>query len=309
MMAELDRAGPAAHAATPGLYLIAVPIGNLRDITLRALDVLTAADAVACEDTRITGKLLAAYGLNKTLLRYDEHSAARMRPAILARLAAGEIVALVSDAGLPLISDPGYKLVRAAHAAGHAVSCVPGPSAVPTALVVSGLPTDRFLFAGFPPSKAKARRAFFAGLAEVPATLVFFESARRLAASLADLQQEAGDRDAAICRELTKLYEEVRSGRLSELAGACAAGPALKGEITLVVGPPDAEGPAVSDAALDAALRAALASQSLRDAVGRVAAETGRKKRTVYERALALAADAEDAPEARPDEERGDGPG
>ncbi|NBC32071.1 MAG: 16S rRNA (cytidine(1402)-2'-O)-methyltransferase [Alphaproteobacteria bacterium] len=307
MTADPDRPQPAAHAATPGLYLIAVPIGNLRDITLRALDVLGAADVVACEDTRVTGKLLTAYGVNKTLLRYDEHSAARTRPEILARLAAGERVALVSDAGLPLISDPGYKLVRAARAAGHPVVCLPGPSAVPTALVVSGLPSDRFLFAGFPPVKTKARRTFFASFAAVPATLVFFESARRLAGSLADLQAEAGDREAAICRELTKLYEEVRSGPLSELAAACAAGPPLKGEITLVVGPPEAEGPALSDAALDAALRTALQSLSLRDAVARVAVDSGRRKREVYERALALAGEAPE-PDAEPGEAAHDEP-
>ena len=156
------RIGPAPHPADPGLYLIAVPIGNLRDITLRALDLLAAADVVACEDTRVSGRLLAAYGLNKTMLRYDEHNAARARPALLARLAAGQSVALVSDAGLPLISDPGYKLVRAARAEGHAVFCVPGPSASLAALVVSGLPTDRFLFGGFPPAKSAARRAFYA---------------------------------------------------------------------------------------------------------------------------------------------------
>jgi len=305
--AEPVRIGPAAHPAAPGLYLIAVPIGNLRDITLRALDVLAAADVVACEDTRVTGRLLAAYGLNKTLLRYDEHHAARLRPGILARLAAGQVVALVPDAGLPLISDPGFKLVRAARGAGHAVSCIPGPSAVLAALTVSGLPTDRFLFAGFPPAKAKARRAFFAALAEVPASLVLFESTRRLAASLSDLLAEAGDRDAAVCRELTKLYEEVRSGRLSELAALYAAAAPPKGEITLVIGPPVTAHEETSDAALDAALQAALQTGSLRDAVAAVAAETGRKKRSVYERALALAdREPDEADETQPGHRKGD---
>lgn len=291
--------GPAPHPPAPGLYLIAVPIGNLRDVTLRALDVLNAAEIVACEDTRVTGKLLNTYGLNKTLLRYHEHNAARMRPELLSRLAAGQLVALVSDAGMPLISDPGYKLVRAARGAGHPVLCIPGASASLTALVVSGLPSDRFLFAGFVPTKSAARRAFYMQLAAAPSTLVVFESARRLADSLADLLAVVGDRDVAVCRELTKLHEEVATGRLSDLAATYAARPPPKGEITLVVGSAAADISAFPDEALDQAIRSALVDGSLRDAVARVTAETGVRRRLVYDRALALAGESVAPPHGR----------
>jgi len=271
-----------------GLYLTAVPIGNAADITLRALRVLAAADAVVCEDTRVTRRLLTMHGLSRPLVSYHEHNAERVRPALLARLAAGEVLALVSDAGLPLISDPGYRLVRAAVDAGHLVTCLPGPSAPVTALLLSGLPTDRWLFAGFPPVKGAARRAFFAEVAAVPATLVFFESAQRLAGSLADLAAVAGDRPAAVARELTKMFEEVRRAGVAELAAHYAAAGPPKGEVTVVVGPP---GPAAAagDEAVDAALREALAEASVRDAAARVAAATGRPRRAVYRRALALA--------------------
>ncbi len=265
---------------------MATPIGNAADITLRALDVLARADLVACEDTRITAKLLSMHGLKAPLAPYHEHNAARQRPMLLARLAAGEAIVLASDAGTPLVSDPGYKLVREAIAAGHRVTTLPGPSAPLAALVLSGLPSDRFLFAGFLPPKSAGRRAALAELAAVPATLVMFESAGRLADSLADMAAVLGPRPAAVARELTKLYEEVRRGRLDELGRHYAEAGAPKGEIVVVVGPPEESATAPAESDLDAALDAALARMSLRDAVDAVAAATGRKRREVYARAL-----------------------
>ncbi|HEX7946460.1 MAG TPA: 16S rRNA (cytidine(1402)-2'-O)-methyltransferase, partial [Phenylobacterium sp.] len=201
----------------PGLYVVATPIGNLRDITLRALDVLAACDMVLAEDTRVTGKLLHAFGISAKLERHDEHAAERARPKALAALAAGRRVALVSDAGTPLISDPGYRLVREAAAAGHAVFPIPGASALLAGLSAAGLPTDRFLFVGFPPPKSAARRTFLAEFAGVRATLVFFEGGSRLADSLADMAAVLGDREAVVCRELTKLYETFYRGPLATL--------------------------------------------------------------------------------------------
>lgn len=248
---------------------------------------LAAADVVACEDTRTTAKLFAIHDLRPKTVAYHEHNADRMRPILIERLKKGEIVALVSDAGTPLISDPGYKLVRAAIAEGIPVTTEPGASSVMAALVLSGLPTDRFLFAGFPPAKAEARRAFLDEIAPVPATIVLLESPRRLAATLAALAERLGSRDAAIARELTKMFEEVRRGTLDDLAAHYAAAPTPKGEITLVVGPPGEEAaPAAAD--MDALLRARLATHSLRDAVDMVAAETGAKRRDVYKRALQI---------------------
>ena len=276
---------------TPGLYLVGVPIGNLRDITLRALDVLAGVDAVACEDTRITGRLLRHYGIRTPMLTYHDHNAADVRPRLLARMAAGAALALVSDAGMPAISDPGYKLARETRAAGHPVTVVPGPSAVLTALVATGLPTDRFLFAGFLPSKSAARQAAWAELADLRASLVVFESARRLAASLADLAAVDPDREVAVTRELTKLHEQVRRGRAADLADAYATEGAPKGEVTLVVAPSAPGSSQVGAEALDDALRAALAAGSVRDAADSVSAATGLPRRAVYQRALALAAD------------------
>jgi 16S rRNA (cytidine1402-2'-O)-methyltransferase len=269
----------------PGLYIVATPIGNAADITLRALDVLGRVDLVLCEDTRVTAKLFTLHGLKRPLAAYHEHNAARMRPQILARLGAGEAVALVSDAGTPLVSDPGYKLVREATAAGFKVTTLPGPSAPLAALVLSGLPSDRFLFAGFLPPKTVGRRKALGELAAVPATLLFFESAGRLAESLADMAEVLGPREAAVTRELTKLYEEVRRGGLAELAAHYREAGAPKGEIVVVVGPPGAA-PAGGGIDLDAALDTALAEMSLRDAVDAVAAATGRPRREVYARAL-----------------------
>jgi 16S rRNA (cytidine1402-2'-O)-methyltransferase len=271
----------------PGLYLVATPIGNLGDITLRALQALAGADLIACEDTRVTRKLLDRYAIATPLTAYHEYNAARARPALLRRLADGAAVALVSDAGTPLISDPGFKLVRAAQDAGHLVTALPGPSAVLTALTVAGLPTDQFFFAGFLPPKQAARRSRIAELAQIPGTLVLFESGPRLASSLADLAAGLGpSREAALCRELTKLHEEIRRGELGRLAATCAGGE-LRGEIVVVIAPLPA--PMQMDAAQsEGLLRDALTRLSLKDAVTEVAQQTGRRRRDVYQTALAL---------------------
>jgi len=279
-----------------GLYLVATPIGNLRDITLHALEMLAGAELVACEDTRVTRKLFDHYGLSTPLIPYHDHNAETARPKILEKIAAGSAVALVSDAGTPLISDPGFKLARDAAAAGLAVTAAPGASAALMALTVSGLPTDRFFFEGFLPSRAGARRARIAELARIPATLVLFESGARLAAALEDLAAGLGARQAAIARELTKLHEEVRRAPLDALARAYAAGAETRGEIAIVIAPPDApEKPAGEE--LDGLLRAALARVSLKDAVAEVAAATGEGRRAVYARALALTKDDDAASE------------
>ncbi len=272
----------------PGLYIVSTPIGNLRDITLRALDVLGAADLVACEDTRVTARLLAAYGLATPTTPYHEHNAARARPRLLRRLAGGAAIALVSDAGTPLVSDPGYRLVREALAAAIPVIPVPGPSAPLAALVAAGLPTDRFLFAGFLPARRAARKATLASLSHQATTLVFLESARRLPASLADMAAVFGAREAAVARELTKLHEELRRGPLADLAAHYAARGAPCGEVVVVVGPPVGCAPTRPDDDIDAMLETALAEMTLRDAVAAVSAATGRTRRDVYARALAL---------------------
>ena len=282
--------GPVAAPSLPGgLYLVATPIGNLGDISLRALETLAAADVIACEDSRVTRKLIEHYGIATQLTPYHEHNAAEARPRLLTRLADGQSVALVSDAGTPLISDPGYKLVRAACAAGHAVTAVPGASAVLTALSAAGLPTDRFFFEGFLPPSQAARQRRIAALVSIPASLVLFESGPRLPAALADLASTLGSRDAAICRELTKLHEEIRRGPLDELARHYAAGGETRGEIVIVVAPPRGGGKNADD--IDELLRRALARVSVKDAVGEVAFATGRPRREVYQRALALTKD------------------
>lgn len=275
-----------------GLYLVATPIGNLADISLRALEVLAAAAVIACEDTRVTRKLAERYGIVTPLIPYHEHNAAEARPKILARLARGEAIALVSDAGTPLISDPGYKLVCATRDAGHAVTAIPGASSVLTALNVAGLPTDRFFFEGFLPPKQAARQKRIATLAAIPATLVLFESGSRLAATLADLADCLGSRAAAICRELTKLHEEVRRSDLASLARDYAQSGETRGEIVIVVAPP--EEIETQDADVDDMLRQALARVSLKDAVGEVAVASGRPRREVYRRALELRKDTGD---------------
>jgi 16S rRNA (cytidine1402-2'-O)-methyltransferase len=271
-----------------GLYVVATPIGNLRDITLRALDVLAAADLVLAEDTRVAGKLLSAYGLSAKLERYDEHGAERTRPRAMAALAEGKAVALISDAGTPLVSDPGYKLVREAAAEGFAVFPIPGASALLAGLSAGGLPTDRFLFAGFPPPKSAARRTFLEELAPIRATLVFFEGGSRLAASLADMAAVlGGEREAVVCRELTKLYETFYRGPLADLA----ADPKLdapKGEIVILVGPGREAEASATD--VDAALTDALARLRPAEAAAEVAKALGLPRREVYQRAMALRA-------------------
>jgi 16S rRNA (cytidine1402-2'-O)-methyltransferase len=278
-----------APALVGGLHLVATPIGNLRDITLRALEVLAAADLIACEDSRVTRKLLDHYAIATPLTPYHDHNATTARPKLMARLAAGAAIALVSDAGTPLVSDPGFKLVRAAREAGHAVTALPGPSAVLAALAVAGLPTDRFLFEGFLPPKPAQRRSRIAELALIPATLVLFESGPRIAAALADLADGLGAREAAICRELTKLHEEVRRRDLTTLAHDYSGAAERRGEFVIVVAPPDAQVSVMETADLDALLRQALARLSLKEAVGEIAAVTGRPRREIYQRALALA--------------------
>ena len=269
----------------PGLYVVATPIGNLGDITLRALSTLAGADLIACEDTRVTRKLLDRYAITTPLTPYHDHNAITARPKLLRRLAEGAAIALVSDAGTPLISDPGFKLVRAAQEAGYAVVALPGASAPLAALTVAGLPTDQFFFVGFLPPKQAARRARIAELARIPATLVLFETGPRVGATLADLAAGFGQREAALCRELTKMHEEVRRGDLAALAQQAGASE-IRGEIVIVVAPPPNERPFLGDT--DLLLRQALARVSLKDAVGEVASATGLPRRVLYQRALAL---------------------
>jgi 16S rRNA (cytidine1402-2'-O)-methyltransferase len=284
----VDGHAVTAPRAVPGLHLVATPIGNLGDITLRALRTLAGVDAIACEDTRITRRLTERYGITADLTPYHEHNAAIARPKILERLAQGASIALVSDAGTPLISDPGFKLVREACAAGHSVIALPGPSSVLTALSVAALPTDRFFFEGFLPPKETARRARLVELARIDATLVVFESGNRVQATLADLADIMGARDGAICRELTKMHEEVRRATLSELARDADA-LETRGEFVLVIGPPAADAQAMTAEALDDILRGALADHSVKDAVAHAVELSGRPRRAVYARALELA--------------------
>jgi 16S rRNA (cytidine1402-2'-O)-methyltransferase len=271
-----------------GLYLVATPIGNLGDVTLRGLETLAAADLIACEDTRVTGKLLDRYGIKVPLTPYHEHNATTARPKLLRRLQEGAAVALVSDAGTPLISDPGYKLVRAAQAEGYTVTAVPGASSVLAALSVAGLPTDRFFFEGFLPAKQAARRERIALMARLPATLVLFETGPRLAAALADLADVMSAREATICRELTKLHEEVRRGALATLAAHYAEGGETRGEFVVVIAPPDENAQAPSAEDIDNLLRQTIGKISLKDAVASVADATGQPRRDIYRRALEL---------------------
>lgn len=267
----------------PGLHIVATPIGNLGDLSPRAADVLRRANQILAEDSRVTGKLLARLEARAPIRRYDDHSSETARDAIVARLGT-EAIALVSDAGTPLISDPGYKLVRAARAAGHQIHTVPGPSAAIAALTLAGLPTDRFLFVGFLPAKAKARADSIAEIAPVRATLVFYESGPRLGATLAALAKGLGPRDAAIAREITKLHEECVTGSLAELSERYSD-VAPKGEIVIVVGPPQHAAEA-SDEAIDAALDEALARTSVSRAAAEVAERLGAPRKRVYARAL-----------------------
>ncbi len=269
----------------PGLYIVATPIGNLGDVTRRAIDVLSRCAVVACEDTRVTGKLLHHLGIKRPLRRYDDHASDAAREALLGEMTRGA-VALVSDAGTPLISDPGYRLVREARARGIAVTTIPGASALVAALTLAGLPTDRFLFAGFLPSKDKARGDVLAELAAVPATLVFYETGPRLVASLEAMARVLPGREIAVARELTKLHEECRTGTAAELAAHYTAHPP-KGEIVLLAGPPGAaEKPGEAD--VDALLLAALADLPVSKAAAQVAKAHGLDRKALYARALEL---------------------
>jgi 16S rRNA (cytidine1402-2'-O)-methyltransferase len=277
-----------APKPVPGLYLVATPIGNLGDITLRALETLAGVDIIACEDTRITRRLTERFGISGLLKPYHEHNAAQARPKILERLAQGASIALVSDAGTPLISDPGFKLVREVYAAGHPVIALPGPSSVLAALAVAALPTDRFFFEGFLPARQMARRGRLGELARIDATLVMFESGNRIQDTLRDLAAVMGGRDAAICRELTKLHEEVLRAPLAQLADM-ADRLETRGEFVLVVGPPAANAQVMAEDDLDALLRSSLQSHSVKDAVAHAVEISGRPRREIYARALELA--------------------
>jgi 16S rRNA (cytidine1402-2'-O)-methyltransferase len=276
-----------APKPVPGLHLVATPIGNLGDITLRALETLAGVDIIACEDTRITRRLTERYAITAELKPYHEHNAALVRPKILERLAQGASIALVSDAGTPLISDPGFKLVREVCAAGHQVIALPGPSSVLSALSVAALPTDRFFFEGFLPPKAAARRARLTELSRIDATLVMFESGNRVQDTLRDLAGIMGARDAAICREMTKLHEDIRRAKVSELAKA-ADTLETRGEFVLVIGPP-AGAQMMAEDALDDLLRSSLQRDSVKDAVAHAVELSGRPRREIYARALELA--------------------
>jgi len=275
-----------AASIAPGLHVVATPIGNLKDISFRALETLAAADHVIAEDTRTTKVLLSHYGVSTPLSAYHEHNARLVRPHLLARLATGAKLALVSDAGTPLVSDPGYKLVQEAITQGVHVTAVPGASAILAALIVAGLPTDRFFFEGFLPHKSAARRARLTKLAQVPGTLVFFESPRRLVETLVDCAAVLGPRPAAVARELTKFYESVKRGALTDLAQSLAQEEQLRGEIVLLIAPPEEGALILAEADLDAKISAALAMHSARDAADIVAAATGHTRRHIYARIL-----------------------
>ena len=272
-----------------GLYVVATPIGNLGDMSARAIATLQNVDLIACEDTRVTGGLRMHFDIQTPMTPYHDHNADRVRPELLARITAGAAVALVSDAGTPLISDPGFKLVRACADAGLTVVPIPGPSAMLAAVVTAGLATDRILFAGFLPNKTAARREAISELKTLAATLTFYESAQRLADTLGDLNAVLGPRQAAVCRELTKLHEEIRRGGLDELAAAYATEPTPKGEVVIVVAGASNTPVEVSAAEIDASLLEAMAKLSLRDAAALVAEQLNQPRRAVYSRALELA--------------------
>lgn len=273
-----------------GLFIVATPIGNLGDLSVRAKETLAGVDMIACEDTRVTAKLLTANLIKKPLQAYHEHNGPVVRPKLLEKLAGGARIALVSDAGTPLISDPGFKLVAEAQDAGVMVTSIPGPCAAITALSLAGMPTDRFLFMGFPPNKSGARQSWFSGEAKTRATLVFYESARRLPECLRDAAHAMPGREAAVCRELTKKFEETRRGSLQDLADHYAAEGAPKGEVVVVIGPPALKDDPGESTQMDAEtlLVAALKHMSVKSASAFVAEITGAKKKELYSRALEL---------------------
>jgi len=275
--------------ANAGLYLVATPIGNLGDITLRALSVLGGVDLIACEDTRVSRRLLDRYGIRTRLTAYHDHNAQTVRPRLLDQIAEGQSIALISDAGMPLISDPGYKLVRDAVAQDIGVTVVPGPSSVSSALALSGLPSDRYLFAGFLPSRKAARTHALAEVKDVAATLIFFEAARRLPQSIADMAAVFGARPVAVARELTKKFEDVQRGTLPELAAYYKDAGPPKGEVVVVVAPPGDD--LAGEVDVDAVLRPLLAQHSLKQAVAAATAATGMPRREVYARALEITGD------------------
>ena len=279
-----ETAQPSAEALTPGLYLVATPIGNLGDITMRAVDILTRCDGVACEDTRVTGKLLKHLGISKPMWRYDDHSEHRDRGRLVESMRT-RAVALLSDAGTPMISDPGYRLVNDCRAEGIPVTSLPGACAAVVGLTLSGLPNDRFLFAGFLPSKDKARRETLEELAAVEATLVFYETGPRLVKSLGALRELMPEREIAVARELTKLHEECRRGLADGLMAYYDANPP-KGEIVLLVGPPQDHAP--SDADADAMLREAMVTMKASQAAAQVSRATGLDRKTLYARAMEM---------------------
>lgn len=280
---------PEAEKLGGGLYLVSVPIGAARDITLRALDILATAEVLAAEDTRALRRLMEIHGIalgDRPLLSYHDHNGTRMRPRLLAEMEAGRSVAYASEAGTPLVADPGFALARAARDAGHHVTAAPGAVAAVMALTLSGLPSDRFLFAGFLPNAAGKRKAAMKDLAGVPATLIFYESPKRAAAMLRDAAEVLGAaRPAALCRELTKMFEEVRRGTLAELAAGCETDPP-RGEIVILIGEGASENVSLSD--LDDVLKEALETMSVRDAADHAAALLGTKRRDAYQRALEL---------------------
>ncbi|WP_444454282.1 16S rRNA (cytidine(1402)-2'-O)-methyltransferase [Rhodobacter capsulatus] len=288
----LEEYGPAGRKPAPGLHFVSTPIGAARDITLRGLDILREADLLAAEDTRTLRHLMDIHGIplgGRQIVAYHDHNGEAVRPRLLAALAEGKAVAYASEAGTPLVADPGFQLGRAAIAAGHRVFAAPGPSAVLAALTVSGLPSDRFLFAGFPPNTAQARRKWIAEFAQVPATLVFYESPKRVRDMLTDLASELGaDREAVLCRELTKRFEEVRRGTLADLVESCADTP-IKGEIVVLVD--RSRAPRFGPEDVEAALRDRLQRMSVKDAAAEVAEMLGLPRREVYQRALAMEKD------------------
>lgn len=270
----------------PGLYVTSTPIGNLGDITLRALDLLRSADLIACEDKRVSGKLLSYYDISTPMISYHDHNAQNVMPHLLSELKAGKIVALISDAGTPLISDPGYRLVNECQKENVMITSLPGASAILCALTVAGMPTDNFLFCGFLPSKTTARKKEIHKFSDVKSTLVFYESPRRLLACLRDIKEMLGNRNTAVCRELTKLYEEVQKNNLDELIQHYEGIPTPKGEVVLVIEPPEKNDDLVSD--LDGALKDALDTLTVKEAVAAVTYLTGKKRKEVYKRALEL---------------------